>query len=621
MSSDKKRVLLAPLDPVHDIGLKMVRQALDQAGHSTLLLPPDYTAEEIINIALEEKAEFVLVSRTLGYGIAELLGRFIDLADASGLREKAKLIVGGMAIRPELAAELGFDAGFGPGTDVEEAVAYIEGRHYQADRRKTVKTKRDFTTEFSYAYRHRNIAALLDRIANLIFAWAADKTSPGINRALIRREMLAKRTAFDNGNMSGAQYGIEMKSLRDRYRQYSDDVVRRFYDDNALPKKTRFLTAEEQSAFQKTVAKVKANFAPRRIQSVPGQPLIFVQYGTGCPFMDIAHIKTSEAWGADGILHFDPSWGARTEGLLEGYIAHEEDGSILTPENLRQIGAARDDATLWTVRAHRGLNTPETVVLAGAAGADLTKINIVYGSLGAGTNPERLTVDGLEAIRLAVEYGLPYDIPTNEELCGVPAFKAFAGMLIVAHLGLRLGARPILKPLFCYSPEVMLHKQMEDNYIDYNAAKIMALQSIADIPVWPGEPIGFLTHSEDRVQSSLTTALHASLAASLGVPAISIASSDEAYSGGPITVAARIDTLRATQDAFRFLGSAAIRPTSQAEVWAAEMTERIEATLDGVLSAGGFIEAVYDGVLGSREDGAYPGRTGQGTVTAKREMA
>jgi len=32
-------------------------------------------------------------------------------------------------------------------------------------------------------------------------------------------------------------------------------------------------------------------------------------------------------------------------------------------------------------------------VLAGKLGADLTKINIVYGSLNVGTDPSRLTVD------------------------------------------------------------------------------------------------------------------------------------------------------------------------------------------------------------------------------------
>ena len=49
--------------------------------------------------------------------------------------------------------------------------------------------------------------------------------------------------------------------------------------------------------------------------------------------------------------------------------------------------------------------------------------------------------------------------------------KAFAGMLIVSKLGLKLGAKPILQPLFCLSPEVMVSGQMEDNYVDFNAAR------------------------------------------------------------------------------------------------------------------------------------------------------
>jgi hypothetical protein len=99
--------------------------------------------------------------------------------------------------------------------------------------------------------------------------------------------------------------------------------------------------------------------------------------------MDIAHIKVSEAWGADGVVHFDPSWGARTEGFFDGFITHQEDGTVITPANLNRIFNALEPSTIWQVRAHRGLNTPETVVLAGKIGAHMTKINMCYGSLGA----------------------------------------------------------------------------------------------------------------------------------------------------------------------------------------------------------------------------------------------
>ena len=393
--------------------------------------------------------------------------------------------------------------------------------------------------------------------------------------------------------------------------------MKSFYEAGKYREKTRPLSSDEVSALSKYVGDVNSRMRPMKLQHTDKNPVVFIQYGTGCPFMDIAHIKSCEAWGADGVIHFDPSWGARTEGFLEGYITHEEDGSIITYENLKSIKESLAPYTLWQVRAHRGLNTPETVVIAGKIGADLTKINIAYGSLSGGTDPERLTVDAVAAIKYAAEFSMPFDVVTNEELSGVPAYKAFAGMLIVSKLGLRLGGKPILQPLFCYSPEVMINGQMEDNYVDFNAAKIYCLRNIVNAPIWCGAPIGFLTQTEDRVQSSLMTALHASLASSLGVDGISIASSDEAFSKGPITAASRIDTLRATQASFRFFGHANMEPTENAKKWAEEMEEGIEKVLESVVKNGSFIDALYQGLLGSREDGAYPGRAGRNSVLTK----
>ena len=87
----KKKVLLAPLDPVHDIGLKIIKRGLEQAGHTTLLMPPDYSQEEIIKSIVDNNVDVVLVSRTLGYGVAEILGKFVDLAEAANIRILSKL--------------------------------------------------------------------------------------------------------------------------------------------------------------------------------------------------------------------------------------------------------------------------------------------------------------------------------------------------------------------------------------------------------------------------------------------------------------------------------------------------------------------------------------------------
>jgi len=626
----KKKVLLAPIDPVHDVGLKMIRRALEQRGHQAILLAPDLPVEEIIREIARHQPDFVFLSRTLGYGVAEILARIIDLADAAGLREKTRFAVGGMAIRPQLAAELGFDRGFGPKTTVEEAVAYVEGRAPTTQDSATNRTKSDLTGGYSYQIKHPVIAQLLAELVRKTAQWAAARTSPGVERAQLRQEMfrLLRKARGWPDQQAGTKvpFGFipvwgeypedkwvkaELVELRRRYTGLTEGAIRSFYEQGLLPAKTRPLTPEELEALNRLAAK---NRGESRGLGRGQKPLVFIQYGTGCPFMDIAHIKLAEACGADGVIHFDPSWGARAEGLLEGYLSHEEDGSILTPENLAQIRAALNQGTLWQVRAHRGLNTAETVVLAGELGADLTKINIAYGSLGGGTDPDRLVVDGYYAMKLAASYGLPYDVVTNEELAGVPAHKALAGLLVSAALGISLGGRPILQPLFAYSPEVMIGGQMEDNYVDFNAAKVLALREIIAAPIWPGAPVGFLTQSEDRVQSAVATTLHAMLAASLEVEAVTIASSDEAYSGGPISAAARVDTLRGVREGFRFFGQARIQPTPRAQEWADELVREITEVLEKANQAGTFRDALYQGIFGSQEDGAYPGRAGRGTI-------
>ncbi len=609
---DLKRVLLAPLDPVHDVGLKTIRRGLEEAGHTTILLPPDLPPEQVVQAALDHEVDCVLIGRTLGYQVAEILARFVDLAEAAGLRRVVRLAVGGMAIRPELAAELGFDAGFGPGTTVEEAVAFVEGRPARFSQENSRRVRPSFAQGYTYQVRLPRVEAHLEQIADRLQRWARGRSSPALERARIRGELLALEE--EQGPRPEGRAGEVWRRLRADYARLSGPEIARFYERGTLPEQVRVLTGDELDAIHALAARAQEHLRPADLRRGRDRPLIFVQYGTGDPAMDLAHAKAAEAWGADGVVHFDPSWGARAEGLLEGYLEQPGDGTVITPENLTLLRSGLDPATWWQVRAHRGLNTPETVLLAGERGADLTKINPVYASLAAGTDPERMVVDALEAIRIAARYDLPFDVVTNEELAGVPARRAFAGMLAMAYLAHRLGGRPILQPLFCHSPEAIIGGLMEDNYVDFNTAKILALRQIIDAPIWPGAPVGFMTHTEDRVQSSVTSALHAALAAALKVDGVTIASADEAYSGGPITVPARIDTLRATGEALRFFGQVGMEVTERAQVWAEELARGVEAVLADVAQSESLVAAIYQGVLGDAADGAYPGRAGRGTV-------
>ncbi|MBK7256478.1 MAG: cobalamin-dependent protein [Ignavibacteriae bacterium] len=597
----KKRILCVPLDPVHDVGIKIIRNALAQRGFDTELLSPDLPLEDVVRIAAQGSYDEILVSRTLGYGVAELLGRFVDLLDAAGVRSRARVTLGGKAITAELAAELGFDRGFDEHSRIEDVVAYLEGKPAESGATAAAKPKPDITAGYSYKVHDARIAAALDEIVDKLLRWTEGKSSPGIERARLRASMFEERNA--------AQHA----ALLDRYLSVSDPVIADAFRKGILPKGVRVVSETERTRLKELLAD-RHQHRPVSLRHAGERPLFFKFLGSGCPVMDIMHAKVCERWGVDGFLLINPSWEARYEGLLEGTLTHQNDGTVTSGENIRLVRELLEPSTLLTVRAHRGLNTPETVLLAGLAGADMTKIDLVYGSLGAGTDPARLAVDGVEAIRLAAKFRMPYDIPGNDELSGVPAWKTLAGLLINVHLGTRLGARAILKPLFCYGPHIVINGLMEQTFVDYNAAKIHALRSIVDCPIWPGEPIAFMTQTEDRVQSATASSFHAALGTSLHVDAMTIASTDEAYSRGPICMASRIDSLQALHEAARFMGKAAVTPTSAADAMTADMHAKIAEVLDRVRQAPDLPAAISSGLLGDREDGAYPGTFGRGTV-------
>jgi beta-lysine 5,6-aminomutase beta subunit len=77
--------------------------------------------------AAEEKADALLVSQVVTQKNAHLtnLTRLIEILEAEGLSEKTVLIVGGPQVTPELAKELGYDAGFGRGTYPEDVASYL----------------------------------------------------------------------------------------------------------------------------------------------------------------------------------------------------------------------------------------------------------------------------------------------------------------------------------------------------------------------------------------------------------------------------------------------------------------------------------------------------------------
>jgi beta-lysine 5,6-aminomutase beta subunit len=85
------------------------------------------TNEEFIKKAIELKADVLLVSQTVTQKEIHVknLTELVELLEAEEIREKIILICGGARISNELAKELGYDAGFGPGTYAEIVASFF----------------------------------------------------------------------------------------------------------------------------------------------------------------------------------------------------------------------------------------------------------------------------------------------------------------------------------------------------------------------------------------------------------------------------------------------------------------------------------------------------------------
>lgn len=83
--------------------------------------------EELIRRAIEEKADAILVSQTVTQNNVHIknLTEFMELLEASGYRSQFITILGGARMNHELAKELGFDAGFGPGKFADSVATFI----------------------------------------------------------------------------------------------------------------------------------------------------------------------------------------------------------------------------------------------------------------------------------------------------------------------------------------------------------------------------------------------------------------------------------------------------------------------------------------------------------------
>jgi len=92
-----------------------------------LNLGSQVSCEALLRRAEEERAEAILVSQVVTQKNVHIhnLTKLIELAEAEGVRERYLFIVGGPRISNSFAKELGYDAGFGPGSTATSVASYI----------------------------------------------------------------------------------------------------------------------------------------------------------------------------------------------------------------------------------------------------------------------------------------------------------------------------------------------------------------------------------------------------------------------------------------------------------------------------------------------------------------
>ncbi|MFX1326694.1 MAG: OAM dimerization domain-containing protein [Promethearchaeota archaeon] len=120
----------------HTVGIDAIMNIKGFAGHHGLEgyeminaynLGSQISNEEFVKKAIELNADILLVSQTVTQKNIHVnnLTNLVELLEAEGIREKIILICGGARISNELAKELGYDAGFGPGTYADIVATYF----------------------------------------------------------------------------------------------------------------------------------------------------------------------------------------------------------------------------------------------------------------------------------------------------------------------------------------------------------------------------------------------------------------------------------------------------------------------------------------------------------------
>lgn len=125
-----------PGTDAHTVGIDAIMNMKGYAGHyglerykmvRALNLGAQVPPETLVARAIEEGADALLASVVVTQKDLHIttLTHLVEVMEAEGVRDRIMAIAGGPRMTHELATELGYDAGFGPGTYAEDVAAFI----------------------------------------------------------------------------------------------------------------------------------------------------------------------------------------------------------------------------------------------------------------------------------------------------------------------------------------------------------------------------------------------------------------------------------------------------------------------------------------------------------------
>lgn len=120
----------------HTVGIDAIMNMKGYNGHKGLEsykeidaynLGSQVSCEELVAKARQLKADAILVSQVVTQKDIHItnLTRLAEMLEAERMRSQIILVVGGPRVDHKLAQELGYDAGFGPGTYAEDVASYV----------------------------------------------------------------------------------------------------------------------------------------------------------------------------------------------------------------------------------------------------------------------------------------------------------------------------------------------------------------------------------------------------------------------------------------------------------------------------------------------------------------